>query len=224
MRASLPSRTVAPASQRVPPAIGAAAEAVVAAHGQHERLARVFDHSPVPLAMIGEEGRFAQVNRPARLVLRMTSAKLRTLRIEDLTPPSLWPVMEAGWAQLVGTGCTAGPYEVTLPDGGRFDIVCCSLANALPGLHVVAFAPTGWAEDELAPAGAHELEPRTALTPRELDVLQLAAEGCTGPLIARELMVSPVTVKTHFENIYAKTGVAHRAAAVAHAMRLGLID
>jgi two-component system nitrate/nitrite response regulator NarL len=36
--------------------------------------------------------------------------------------------------------------------------------------------------------------------------------------------VSPSTVKTHFENIYEKLGVGDRAAAVAHALRIGLIS
>jgi DNA-binding CsgD family transcriptional regulator len=61
------------------------------------------------------------------------------------------------------------------------------------------------------------------LTERELDVLRLAAEGRSGPKIAAELFVSPSTVKTHFEHIYEKLGVADRAAAVAHALRVGLI-
>ena len=62
------------------------------------------------------------------------------------------------------------------------------------------------------------------LTPRELEVLRLAAEGNPGPEIAAALVVSPATVKTHFENIYAKLGVSDRAGAVAHALRTGLIE
>jgi PAS domain S-box-containing protein len=61
------------------------------------------------------------------------------------------------------------------------------------------------------------------ISPRELDVLRLAADGNSGPEIAAQLGLSPATVKTHFENIYDKLGVSDRAAAVAHAMRIGLI-
>jgi PAS domain S-box-containing protein len=61
------------------------------------------------------------------------------------------------------------------------------------------------------------------LSDRELDVLRLAAEGNSGPQIAEHLILSPATVKTHFENIYEKLGVSDRAAAVAYAMRIGLI-
>jgi PAS domain S-box-containing protein len=62
-----------------------------------------------------------------------------------------------------------------------------------------------------------------ALTGREFEVLQLAAHGYSGRQIAARLGISPATVKTHFEHIYSKFGVRGRAAAVAHALRGGLI-
>jgi DNA-binding CsgD family transcriptional regulator len=68
-----------------------------------------------------------------------------------------------------------------------------------------------------------QLTDRT-LSPRELEVLRLAAEGHSGPAIARDLVVSPSTIKTHFEHIYAKLGVGDRAGAVAYALRTGMID
>ena len=61
------------------------------------------------------------------------------------------------------------------------------------------------------------------LTARERQVLQLMAAGKSGPQIARELVVSPSTVKSHTENLYAKLGVCHRGAAVAEGMRRGLL-
>jgi DNA-binding CsgD family transcriptional regulator len=67
-----------------------------------------------------------------------------------------------------------------------------------------------------------ELE-RPVLTPREAQVLQLAAEGRSGPAIARELYLSPATVKRHFEEIYLRLDVSDRPAAVAEAMRRGII-
>ena len=61
------------------------------------------------------------------------------------------------------------------------------------------------------------------LTARELEVLQLAAQGYSGRQIAERLRISPATIKTHFEHIYSKFGVRGRAAAVAQALRAGLI-
>jgi len=62
------------------------------------------------------------------------------------------------------------------------------------------------------------------LTPRERDVLQLAAEDLSAPGIAQQLSLSPATVNTHFGHIYVKLDVNSRAGAVAKAMRLGLIE
>ena len=62
------------------------------------------------------------------------------------------------------------------------------------------------------------------LSARELEVLQLAAQGLSGPMIAERLVIGSATVKTHFEHIYEKLGVTDRAAAVAEAMRQGLIS
>jgi len=61
------------------------------------------------------------------------------------------------------------------------------------------------------------------LTPRELQILQLAARGNAAPQIAGSLFISISTVKTHMDNIYRKLHVSDRAAAVATAMRLGVI-
>jgi PAS domain S-box-containing protein len=62
------------------------------------------------------------------------------------------------------------------------------------------------------------------LTPREVEVLQLAADGLAAREIAARLMIGRSTVKTHFDHVYAKLEVADRAAAVAKALREGLID
>ena len=62
------------------------------------------------------------------------------------------------------------------------------------------------------------------LTPRELEVLQLASWGRTARDIADQLYVSPSTVATHFKHIYEKYEVSDRASAVAKAVREGLIE
>jgi len=62
------------------------------------------------------------------------------------------------------------------------------------------------------------------ITDRQVEILELAAQGLSRGQIAERLHVSPSTVKTHFENSYARLGVKNRAAAVAEAIRLGLVD
>ncbi len=62
------------------------------------------------------------------------------------------------------------------------------------------------------------------LTPRELQVLQLAANGYSGPEIAERLAIRPTTIATHMKSIFQRLGVSDRAAAVAAGIRLGLIE
>jgi DNA-binding CsgD family transcriptional regulator len=61
------------------------------------------------------------------------------------------------------------------------------------------------------------------LTPREVQILQLAARAYSAAEIAEELFLSRATVKRHFESAYARLGVSDRVAAVAEAMRQGFI-
>ena len=61
------------------------------------------------------------------------------------------------------------------------------------------------------------------LSERELDVLRLLGTELDGPAIARELMVSLNTMRTHTKNIYAKLAVTSRRAAVRRAAELGLL-
>jgi two-component system nitrate/nitrite response regulator NarL len=61
------------------------------------------------------------------------------------------------------------------------------------------------------------------LTPRELDVLQLLAEGMTNKAIAQQLAISDHTVKFHVNAIMSKLAAQSRTEAVVRATRLGLI-
>ena len=62
------------------------------------------------------------------------------------------------------------------------------------------------------------------LSQRELDVLRLLGSDLGGPDIARELVLSLNTVRTHTKNIYAKLGVNSRRAAVRRAEELDLMS
>jgi DNA-binding NarL/FixJ family response regulator len=67
------------------------------------------------------------------------------------------------------------------------------------------------------------------LTPRELDVLYLAGEGLSNCEIANRLSISPVTVRNHLSNVYAKLGIPQdarwspRVCAVKMARELGVL-
>ncbi|MGH2929895.1 MAG: response regulator [Solirubrobacteraceae bacterium] len=69
-----------------------------------------------------------------------------------------------------------------------------------------------------------EVVERPILTPREREVLVLTADGLTAPEIAKRLQLGVATVRSHLQNLYEKLGVSDRAAAVAEAMRAGLLE
>lgn len=208
-----------------PPSVDAAVRAVLAARGQAGTLKAVIDGSSVPMVLIDNWRRYVEVNRPARLLFRRSLAEMRASRVDDLVPPEGKPSMQLAWARVLKDGSVTGTRELTGPAGARLRVVYYGLANALPGLHVGAFAPAGWSEHELEAVRdeAAALPPADRLTPREREVLQLAAEGFSTVAIAERLTLSPSTVRTHFEHAYEKLGVHRRTAAVAKAMRLGSI-
>lgn len=90
---------------------------------------------------------------------------------------------------------------------------------------------TARGETALAPSAAAALVRRTtggpstgpSLSPRELEVLQLVAQGNSNPAIGRTLFLSETTVKTHLGHVFDKLGVNDRTRAVTRAMELGLL-
>ncbi|RUQ09355.1 response regulator transcription factor [Curtobacterium sp. HSID17257] len=106
------------------------------------------------------------------------------------------------------------------------------LLKAAPESEILAgLRATARGETALAPSAAAALVRRTtakapvgpALSPRELEVLELVAQGNSNPAIGRTLFVSETTVKTHLGHVFEKLGVNDRTRAVTRAMELGLL-
>jgi DNA-binding CsgD family transcriptional regulator len=93
------------------------------------------------------------------------------------------------------------------------------LLAAVPGLELV---PAG-AAAEVRLVADPEASADTALTPRELEVLTLVAEGASNKLIARRLGISVHTAKFHVGQLLDKLDATGRTDAVTHAARLGIL-
>lgn len=102
------------------------------------------------------------------------------------------------------------------------------LKDAPPEELAAAVRTAAAGQSALAPAVALRLmdrmrTPSEALTKRELEVLQLVADGLSNQQISKKLFLSQATVKSHLVHIYAKLGVDSRTSAVATAATRRLI-
>jgi two-component system, NarL family, nitrate/nitrite response regulator NarL len=113
-----------------------------------------------------------------------------------------------------------GAAGFLLKDSTRSEIVKAVL-DCASGRDVVAPSLVGGLAGEIRQRAAPAAP---VLSAREREVLGLIARGRTIPAIAGELYVAPSTVKTHVQRLYEKLGVSDRAAAVAEAMRQGLLS
>ncbi|MFC9297593.1 response regulator [Streptomyces sp. NPDC057011] len=102
------------------------------------------------------------------------------------------------------------------------------LKDAPPEELAAAVRTAAAGQSALAPAVALRLmdrmrTPAEALTKRELEVLQLVADGLSNQQISKKLFLSQATVKSHLVHVYAKLGVDSRTSAVAAAATRRLI-
>jgi len=102
------------------------------------------------------------------------------------------------------------------------------LKDAAPDDITAAIHAAAAGQTALAPAVATRLLARmqqshSALSTRELEVLELVADGSSNTDIAKRLHLSETTVKSHLAHIYPKLGVNSRTAAVASAREAGII-
>jgi len=136
----------------------------------------------------------------------------------------LAPVVMLGDAPTARDALRAGAAAVLLPDVGAGALRAAIRAAAV-GLITL---PAELRPALLDEAGRHRIEgednaPAAGLTARELQVLQLLAEGASNKVIAQRLGITPHTAKFHVAAIAGKLGASGRTDAVAKAMRLGLV-
>lgn len=180
------------------PALEVLAGQAMRAHGIQVRLdvARLPQRLPLPL----ELALYRLAQDVIERAVSVGRASCVTIRLAD----------RAGAVQfeLADNGIADAPLEALHPACARIEQLGGTTALALEGgalsLRVEAATP--------APV---------ALTPREIDVLRLLAEGMSNKAIADALTLSPRTINFHLDNIYAKLGVNSRAEAIVVALRQG---
>ncbi len=121
---------------------------------------------------------------------------------------------------LVFKALAAGARGFLSKDADRQEV--CEAIIAVARGEVVL--PPGLHSGLVGQIRAHGAVEAPRLTIREREVLTLVAAGDSAPQIGRRLHLSTGTVKTHLQHLYEKLEVNDRAAAVAEAMRRGLLE
>jgi DNA-binding CsgD family transcriptional regulator len=121
-------------------------------------------------------------------------------------------------------GTTNDPVRLALAiaDAALADRLAALLAG-VPGLRLVGAGETADAAVVHSAAAAPAADGDVPLTPRELEVLALLAEGASNKMIARRLGISVHTAKFHVGSLIDKLDATGRTDVVAHAARLGVI-
>jgi DNA-binding NarL/FixJ family response regulator len=179
-------------------------ELVATAADGEEALALAAEHNPDVVLMDLRMPRMDGIEAIRRLAARGTSAIALTTYADDA---SVLGALRAGARGYLTKD--AGAEEIR----AAVEAVARGEAALDPAIqhHVLAAVST--------PADA---EVPDDLTPREVEVLQLIAEGLTNTEIAERLVVSAATVKSHVNHIFAKIGARDRAQAVVYAYAQGL--
>jgi DNA-binding CsgD family transcriptional regulator len=117
------------------------------------------------------------------------------------------------------------PIRLTLnvEDAALADRLAAMLTG-VPGLRLVGGNETADAVIVLPTDASPAADGEVPLTPRELEVLSLLAEGASNKTIARQLGISVHTAKFHVGSLLDKLDAVGRTDAVAHAARLGVIN
>jgi PAS domain S-box-containing protein len=173
------------------------------------------------LLLVDDDRRYLRVNDAAAELLGAPRDVVLISRIDDFTAPEHLTELELFWAALERDGERAGRGVVMRYDGSEAVVEYRACWSFSRGRHLFAMRDVGLPPMPRVASGGEAGAP---LTPREQEVLQLAAEGHSTEAIAAKLVLSPGTVKTHFHHIYGKLGAPDRVSAVATAMRLGLIS
>jgi DNA-binding NarL/FixJ family response regulator len=187
-------------------------EVVGAAADGEEAVALVAQHAPdvvlMDLRMPRVDG--VEATRRIRVEHPGTQVVVLTTYADD---DSLFPALQAGARGYLTKD--AGGEEIVR----AIDSVLSGEAGLSPKVQALLL------ERLTTPAGspAAPPEPPDGLTARETEVLTLVAQGLSNTEITRRLHVSEATVKTHINNLFAKTGVRDRAQAVRYAYRHGLV-
>lgn len=191
----------------------------------------VFRHSTNPMLLADDDRVYVDANEAASQMLGMPREAIIGRRIEDLTPADQRDAVDGVWRAFLAAGSLAGVFELEAAGGRRILVDYNATAHILPGRHLTIFVavPAGDTPNPVPPVmlghdvGTAAARSASILTAREREVLGRLALGLTGSEVARELGISPETVRVHVRNAMRRLGARTRVQAIGLALAAGEI-
>jgi PAS domain S-box-containing protein len=178
-------------------------------------LAHAVDAAPTALFVVHESGRVVGANRYACSMLGYEREDLLDVSIRELgASPELESLVAQGEAVVV---------SLRRRDGTTVTVRCQARPTGGDELKLLAWVaqPVSAVRPLRPPRRAAR---REELSARELEILQLMADGFENSQISRQLFISKETVKTHIRRLLHKLRARSRTHAVALGLRRGIID
>ena len=195
-----------------------------------QALRRAFEDAG--LVVVGEAGdgaeaiRLASELKPDVVVMDVTMPVLdgveATRRLHAQLPDLPIVVLTRhGEASLRREAIEAGAAGFLTKDVSMQDVIKTVLEAAGGEVALSPELASSILDEMRAPAPAER--PASPLTKREEEVLQLIADGCATPEVAKRLFISAKTVKNHLASIYEKLNARDRTQAVLSAVKIGIV-
>jgi len=177
----------------------------------------------VPASLHDVDGRFVHMNAAAERASGMSNAQLLGRRFTEMLLPEARESVESHFRRAVEHG-EPTDFETVFLDasgnvrGTRAQHLPLRDGDAIIGVLILAF------DVRRPPVEPVRLKPEPRLTPRQREILELIASGLSTAEVAKELTLSPETVRNHLRNVFRELRAHNRVEAIATAQRLGLLS
>lgn len=180
-------------------------------------------------AQDGAEGiELAEALRPHIVLMDVSMPVLdgitATRRLRSRVPDARVIVLTMHAEQdLVDKARSAGAAGYLLKDASGDEVVA-AVKRALEGHRVISAGLVAAANEPTEEPAAPFDRAAPQLTERELQILQMLADGCSPADVAERLFIAPKTVRNHLTKAYDKLGASSRSQAIVTALQFGLIE
>jgi PAS domain S-box-containing protein len=183
----------------------------------------LLDSLVVPVSLHDVEGRFVHMNAAAERASGFSNAQLLGRHFTYLLRPEARENVETQFRRAAERGEPADFVTVFVDAGGhlrgvRAQHLPVQDGDAIVGVLILAF------DVRRPPSETVHIAPDPRVTPRQREILALIASGLSTAEVARELTLSPETVRNHLRNAFRELRAHTRVEAIATAQRLGLLS